>query len=250
MLKAGRTLALVRGILIVGTVASFGLTARGLCQTPTAPSPPQSATASVSTATNPAPDDEKRKLELEKLRAEIDNLKADTKKAAADTEKAEWDSSTAWTAWIGPLISVITIFILAATLIAQRKTALDVQEKQGQAALDLQKAEAIAAREIKVVDLVMSSRSPALAQLKAELLGSLEVRSPFLDAVKARTEMHQFPGDLGLELRMKVFEELASKYDEPADIVLLARQTLFGGEDWFEKLVPPKPTPTARRQNS
>jgi hypothetical protein len=195
------------------------------------------------------------KLELEKLRAEIDKLKADTKKAAADTVKAEWDSSTAWMASIGPIISVITILILAATLIAQRKTALDVQEKQGQAALDLQKAEASAAREIKVVDLVMSSRSPALARDRAALLSHLykeEVRSAFLNAVEAMTVRHEFPGDLGLEQRMNVFHELAGKYTKPEDVAQLARE-IFGGEhppNWLKNLVLPKPAPTPRTQIS
>jgi hypothetical protein len=264
MLKARRTLALVRGILIVGTVGSFGLTAGGFCQTPTAPSPPQSATASPAsvptpaTATSPAPDDvEKRDLDLGKLRAEIQKLQADTKKAEADTKKANWD-------WIGPLVSVITIAVLAATLVSQRKTALDVQEKQsaaslqlqqkqGQAALELQKAQNSAALEIKVIDLVMSSRSPALARGRAELLGHLyteEARSAFLDAVKTMTLRREFPGDLGFELRTKVFTELASKYKEPADVALLARR-IFSGDDWLkEELVPSKPAPTLHTQNS
>ena len=280
MLKARRTLAIVSAILIIGTVAvgSFALVARGFRQTPVAPSPPQAATEAI-----PAMEDEgKEKLELRKLRAEIRNLQAETKKALANSKRAEWDSSTAWMAWIAPIISSITLVILATTLVVQRQTALDVQkaeardalqlqekqgqaaldlqkaeardalqlqEKQGQAALDLQTAEACAAREIKVVDLVMSSRSPALAQLKAELLGSLyreEVRSPFLKAVKEMTDMREFPGDLGLEMRMKVFQELVSKYDEPADIVLLARKTLLGGKGWLDELVPPTP----RKQNS
>ena len=115
-----------------------------------------------------------------------------------------------------------------------------MQEKQGNDALELQKERSNADRDIKVVDLIMNSRSPALAQLKAELLSSLykeENISAFLDLVKERTEMKQFPGDLGIEMRMKVFEKLVEKCKEPADIVLLARDTLFGGEGWFEKLV-------------
>jgi hypothetical protein len=169
----------------------------------------------------PTPVDvEKRDLDLRKL-AEIQKLLADTKKAEADISKAKWD-------WIGPLLSVLTIAVLAYTLVSQRKTALGVQKKQGQAALDLQKAEASAAREIKVVDLVMSSRSPTLAKRKAALSHLYKERSAFLDAVEVMTRRHEFPGDLGLEQRMNVFQELAGKYTKPEDVALLARQ-IFGG---------------------
>jgi hypothetical protein len=241
MFKAKRTMALVRGVLIVATVGSFGLTERGFCQPQTAPSPPQPATASPApaTQTNPTPEDaekekKKRDLELQKLDTEIKKMKAETDKATAEINKTAWDR-------IGPLVSVLTIFILAYTMVSQRKTALDVQKKQGQSELDLQKAEARAALDIKVVDLVMSSRSPALARGRAELLSHLykeEVRSDFLKAVEAMTANHEFPGDLGHEQRMTVFHELAAKYSKPEDVAVLALG-IFGGDKppkWLENL--------------
>lgn len=260
MHKARRTLTLVRGILIVGAVGSFGLTVRGLCQTPAAPSPPQSATPrtasapTAATATSPTTqvDVEKRDLELGKLRGEIQKLQADIK-------KAEWDS---YTAWIGPALSVITIVVLAATLVSQRKTALEVQqrqgaaalalqEKQGQAALELQKAQSSAALEIKVVDLVMSSRSPALALGRAELLRHLnkDTSNYFLQEVIQKAADRDFPGDLGFELRTKVFEVLAGKYTEPADVALLARK-IFSGDDWLKEDLVPRTAATPGTHNS
>ena len=66
----------------------------------------------------------------------------------------------------------------------------------------------------------------------------------FLGAVEAMTANHEFPGDIGFEQRMNVFQALAGKYTKPEDVVLLARQ-IFGGKtppDWLKNLVPPKLT--------
>jgi hypothetical protein len=211
---------------------------------------------------------EKRDLELGKLRAEIQKLQA-------DITKEEWDS---YTAWLGPALTFIALLVplivLAFTLTSQRKQALDVQEKQGAQALKLQEKQAAhalalqekqwaqalalqekqgqAALDIKVIDLVMSSRSPALALDRAELLSHLyenEVGSAFLLAVKAMTKRHEFPGDLGFELRTKVFTELASKCTEPGDVEVIARN-IFSKDEWLKReLVPPKPAPTPGTQN-
>ena len=100
----------------------------------------------------------------------------------------------------------------------QNIDALNLQTKQGAAALELQKRQGDAALELKIVELVMSSRSPALARGRAELLNTLRggvTASTFLDAVNAMTANRQFPGDLGFELRLKVFQELAGKLQAP-----------------------------------
>ncbi len=56
------------------------------------------------------------------------------------------------------------------------------------------------------------------------------------------TANRQFPGDLGFELRLKVFQELAGRYKHPADVAVLARN-IFKGDDWLkEDLTPPEAT--------
>jgi len=122
---------------------------------------------------------------------------------------------------------------VAVTLVNQRRTAIDVQERQSNQALQL-----------KITALIMASRSPALAGMRAELLGTLYDKSgtsAFLSKVKEMAHDKKFPGDLGHELRTKVFEELAEKYENPAD-VKLAAETIYCGDDWLKEDIAPPTT--------
>jgi hypothetical protein len=251
-------------------------------------SSPQTPTATMPTPASPQPSYQqpptdqlgeiKRRLENEKLEAEIAKIKSDIandvrvlegqklkvemEKLSADTSKANIDS---FFGWIAPLVSILSILILVATLRNQRKTALDVQERQAKSALELADRQASQARDVqerqaksalalqerqgnqalqlKITELIMASRSPALARMRAALLSTLYEESstnPFLSKVKEMTDEHQFPGDLGHEVRTKVFEELAAKYQNPADVKLLAEK-IFSGVDWLkEDIAPPK----------
>jgi len=244
---------------------------------PTSPSP-QTPTANELSPARPQPADQpppadrlgeiKLRLEIDKLREDITNiknditndtkalerqkLKAEREKLEADTSKANFDKL--W-GWIAPLVSILSIVILVATLRNQRSTALDVQDRQATSALKLQKEQAASALalqerqgnqalQLKITELIMASRSPALAGMRAELLSTLYDKSgtsAFLSKVKEMTDDKKFPGDLGHELRTKVFEELAEKYENPAD-VKLAAETIYCGDDWLKEDIAPPTT--------
>jgi hypothetical protein len=223
-------------------------------QTPPTPPAPSAPASSSPTADDP----QKRELELSKLRAEVAKLQVEVDKTQIDK----------YVGWIAPTVSALTLIVLVMTLVTQRKTALDVQvkqaasalaiqtkqaasalevqTKQGASALALQQAQGDAALQLKIVELIMSSRSPALARGRAELLASSNSRnisSDFLKAVLDVTAKHQFPGDLGFELRTTVFEQLSGKYTDPSDVALLARN-IFSGDDWLKaNILPPKSNP-------
>jgi hypothetical protein len=156
-------------------------------------------------------------------------LKEEIEKVRAEAEKLRTDKMTGW---IAPAVSVLSVLILALTLVSQRKTAIQVQRKQGQHELAL-----------KIADFIMSSRSPAMAEQRAELLSSLSVdgvSSRFLETVMTHTKAKNFPGDIGYDLRTRFFEATAAKYDEPSDVAELARR-IFTGDDWLKNdLTPPK----------
>jgi hypothetical protein len=226
--------------------------------TPQAPSAPPSGLPS-------AGDPEQRELELTKLRAEVAKLQV-------EIDKTRFDEKVGW---IAPTVSALTLIVLVATLVAQRYTALNVQEKQGKTALDvqtkqaesalalqrtqgesalkLQQAQGDAALQLKIIELIMSSRSPALAKGRAELLATSNTKNigaAFLKAVEAMTAEGQFPGDLGFELRTQVFEQLAGKYSDPSDVALLARN-IFTGDDWLKKdILPPKSDPDSKKNQT
>jgi hypothetical protein len=182
---------------------------------------PQASTTPQASLPN-AQDDQKRDLELRKLHAEITKL-------SAETDKLYWDRVTGW---IAPTVSVLTILILAITIVAQRRTALDVQKLQDQHTLEL-----------KIAEFIMTSRSPAMAKDRAELLSTLyhgDSRE-FLDVVRTKAEGHDFPGDIGFELRSRVFEQTALKYNDASDIIELARR-IFTGDMWLRDLDTPQRT--------
>jgi hypothetical protein len=237
-----RTVSLVALALLIANVA--------IAQpSPTSPSP------KTPTATGPTPqasyqpppadqlDEIKRRLENEKLEAEIAKIKSDmsddtrvleNQKLKAEIEKLTFDTSQAnrFAGWIAPLVSILTIVVLVAGLLNTRKTALNVQKEQGNQALQL-----------KITELIMASRSPALAGMRGELLSTLYEKNgtnTFFSKIKEMTAKKQFPGDLGHEVRIKVFEELAAKYENPADVKLLA-ENIFSGDEWLKQdIAPPK----------
>lgn len=165
---------------------------------------------------------EKEYLEIARLRAEIEKAKAEAEKLRADR----------LTGWLAPAVSVLSVILLILTLVSQRSTAMRIQQEQAQHSLEL-----------KIADFIMSSRSPAMAKQRAELLSSLYadgVSSRFLETVRAHAAAGNFPGDLGLEIKVRFFEAAAAKYDTPSDIAELARR-IFTGDKWLkDDLTPPK----------
>src|SRR5262249_6376286 len=92
-------------------------------------------------------------------------------------------------------------------------------------------------------EFIMTSRSPAMAKDRAELLSTLyhgDSRE-FLDVVRTKAERHDFPGDIGFELRSRVFEQTALKYNDASDIIELARR-IFTGDMWLRDLDTPQRT--------
>ena len=169
---------------------------------------------------------EKENLEIARLRAEIE-------KVGAEAEKLRGDKITSWIAPAASVLSVlISVLILNWTLVSQRETAMQVQREQGRHALEL-----------KIADFIMSSRSPAMAEQRAELLSSLSadgVSSRFLETVITHAKAKDFPGDIGYDLRTKFFEATAAKYDAPSDVAELARR-IFADDKWLKgDLTPPK----------
>ena len=148
-------------------------------------------------------DDEKTRLELSRLRADVDKVAAEREKLVAEK----------YTSWFAPAVSLLAIPILIATIILQRRTAVQVQQQHGQYALEL-----------KIAEFIMGSRSPAMARQRAELLSNLYregVSTKFLENVRVQAGMGEFPGDLGFALRNTFFTTVASKYDNPSDILEL-----------------------------
>jgi hypothetical protein len=94
---------------------------------------------------------------------------------------------------------------------------------------------------LKVTDLIMSSRSPAMAEGRARLLAGLgeeDLSKRLQLAVDEQRE--KFPGDLSYDLQTKVFEAAAEKYDAPCDILALAR-SVFSTHPWVARVeAPPK----------
>jgi hypothetical protein len=165
---------------------------------------------------------EKENLEIARLRAEIEKVRAEAEKLQADRI----------TGWLAPAVGVLSVLLLILTLVSQRSTAMRVQREQAQHALEL-----------KIADFIMSSRSPAMARQRAELLSGLYadgVSSRFLETVRAHAAAGDFPGDIGFDLRTRFFEATAAKYDAPSDIAELARR-IFTGDKWLkDDLTPPK----------
>jgi len=165
---------------------------------------------------------EQENLEIARLRAEIEKCRAEAEKLQADK----------FTGWIAAAVSVLSVLILVVTLIDQRGTAMRIQHEQERHALEL-----------KIADFIMSSRSPAMAQQRAELLSSLStdsVSGRFLETVRRQAADGDFPGDLGVDLRTRFFAATAAKYDAPSDIAELARR-IFTGDTWLrDDLTPPK----------
>jgi hypothetical protein len=112
--------------------------------------------------------EDKDKLDLEKER-----LRAQTEKLKAEAWKFEWDR---YTGWIAPAVSILGVPILILTMVMQRRTAMKVQEgTRAPGDFKLQGEEARAALELKIADFIMSSRSPAMARMRAELLSGLYI---------------------------------------------------------------------------
>jgi heme exporter protein D len=188
-------------------------------------------------------DEQKKDLELQKLRSGIAKLSVESEKLRLD----------GYLGWIAPTVSLLTIAILALTVFWQRKTALDVQMRQAGQAIEIQKRQADQAIEIqtrqgqhalelKIADFVMGSRSPAQALKRAELLTALykgQVGNEFLEVVKTRAAQGDFPGDLGIEIRKTIFDKLSGNYKEPADVAELARR-IFSGDQWLKVLEVPE----------
>ena len=163
-------------------------------------------------------DDEQRTLDKQKARAEIDKL------------KIEW-----WTVGIAPALSALSVLMLAITLILQRKTQIEIQQRQKQADFQL-----------KAAELVLNSRNPAMAKGRAALLTNLYPEQ--IDfRFRNKLDRIDFPGALGQEIRMEVFKQLASKYSNPADVAKLFF-VAFPDEKkqkgkWFEIDDIPAPSP-------
>ena len=160
-------------------------------------------------------------MELRKLQAEIAKL-------SAEAHKLYWNNLTDW---IAPTVSIFTILMLAVTIRAQRRTALDVRH----------------ILELKIAEFIMTSRTPGMARQRAALLSTLYqggISKEFLNVVKAKADQGEFPGDLGFALRTTVFEQTAPKYADPRDIVELARR-MFTGDEWLKKLDAPQATVVA-----
>jgi hypothetical protein len=187
----------------------------------------KSPTCAVGQATSPGTiqtgeRSEKENLEIARLSAEIEKFRAEAAKLQTDK----------LTGWIAPTVSVLSVFILVLTLVVQRSTAMRVQREQAQHALEL-----------KVADFIMSSRSPAMARQRSELLSGLYadgVSNRFLETVRAHAAAEDFPGDIGFDFRTRFFAATAAKYDAPSDIAELARR-IFTGDKWLQAdLTPPK----------
>jgi hypothetical protein len=185
--------------------------------------------------TSPQPSDDEarrqgearlRNAETAKLEVERDKLLAETEKLKVEKEKMETDVR----AWIAPAISALSVLFIAIGLIVQYFQATRLQRTQ--ARVD---------GELKMMEILMASRSPAMAQDRANLFLRMyrqEMSRPFAETIADIRK--RFPGDIGMEVREKFFEVVGAHYQNPHDIQELARR-IFTGDEWLQKdLTPPK----------
>jgi len=169
---------------------------------------------------SPTDDQIRRKLETDKLKLETDKLKDEIDKLHIDRV----------TVWIAPAISAGSVLLLAVGLLVQRATTTRVQRMLGRVDLEL-----------KVAELVMSSRSSAMARERAEILTTLYEKGMSSEFLTTMRKVQEFPIDLGIELREEFLRQVGPKYDEPSDIEELYRRVFPGQARWLTpNFVPPK----------
>jgi hypothetical protein len=184
------------------------------------PAPP--AAGQQQAATPPAGDDKQAKLRD----AEIDKLIAEKEKLVAEKVKMETDVN----AWVPAAISALSVLAVVVGLLFQYFQATRLQQRQ--ARVD---------GELKMMEILMASRSPAMAQDRANLFLRMyrhEMSEPFAETIADIRK--NFPGDIGMEVREKFLEVAGAQYQNPHDILALARR-IFKNDEWLkEDLTPPK----------
>jgi hypothetical protein len=150
------------------------------------------------------------KLELDKMNAEIEKLKSEIRFS-----------------WINPVaaaVSVAGVVALLAGMWFQRGTALDIQQRADKAALEL-----------KISDLLLSSKSKYMAVERLNILKNLyshEKNKVFLDSFKT----DKFPGTQYKDMKMELFKAVAEKCKNPRDVKDMFSR-IFHEEEWPKKIV-------------
>jgi len=178
-------------------------------------------------------DDEKKMLEVEKYKAEIRKLTQDSQDHGLSVDRltAEIDKlrSDRYIAWGSAGAIILSFFGVIATILFQRKTALDVQSRSEQTNFEL-----------KVADFVMSSYSGAVADQRLKVLTRLygdRLRPGFADDF----QKDLFPSIKYQELRLALFTSLVEKCNTQDDVLKVFQQVFpEEGSWWFDKLFPPK----------
>jgi hypothetical protein len=152
----------------------------------------QSSSAPAATTIGENESNDRKKLELDKLKAEINKLRADK-----------------WTTYITPIVGLISALGVVGAILVQRQTAFNIQKQSEKANFEL-----------KFADFVMNSESPAMARQRLGIFRDLyrdRLSPEFIHAISESDFIlrDDFPGTRRQQLRVELFKAIAAKAESP-----------------------------------
>jgi len=150
-----------------------------------------------------------RNLEDQKLRLEIRKLETETV-----------------IGYFAPVLNALTILMVLLTILSQRRTAIEIQDKAERANFDM-----------KAAELFMSSHTAWGAKKRLELLSQIFRERMPADIVE-RFKDENFPGQKYYDLRLEIAKQMAAKCTSPSDVIEVFRASFPEERSIFENIYP------------